>query len=47
MNKLLVVKDEEITKLKDEIRVMSAHWKLKTKELESQVHPSLVPSITI
>ncbi|KAH8507074.1 hypothetical protein H0E87_009541 [Populus deltoides] len=37
MNKLLVVKDEEITKLKDEIRVMSAHWKLKTKELESQL----------
>ncbi|CAK7340434.1 unnamed protein product [Dovyalis caffra] len=37
MNKLLVVKDEEIAKLKDEIRVMSAHWKLKTKELESQL----------
>ncbi|XP_061972292.1 nuclear envelope-associated protein 2-like [Populus nigra] len=37
MNKLLVVKDEEITKLKDEIIVMSAHWKLKTKELESQL----------
>ncbi|XP_047162191.1 nuclear envelope-associated protein 2-like [Vigna umbellata] len=37
MNKLLVVKDEEITKLKDEIKIMSAHWKLKTKELESQL----------
>uniref|UniRef100_A0A6N2KD62 Uncharacterized protein n=1 Tax=Salix viminalis TaxID=40686 RepID=A0A6N2KD62_SALVM len=37
MNKLLAVKDEEIAKLKDEIRVMSAHWKLKTKELESQL----------
>lgn len=37
MNKFLVVKDEEIAKLKDEIRVMSAHWKLKTKELESQL----------
>ena len=37
MNKLLVVKDEEIAKLRDEIRVMSAHWKMKTKELESQV----------
>lgn len=37
MNKLLIVKDEEIAKLKDEIKVMSAHWKLKTKELESQV----------
>ena len=46
MNKLLVVKDEEIAKLKDEIRVMSAHWKLKTKELESQVHLSLAISIT-
>ncbi|MBA0751988.1 hypothetical protein Gogos_000869 [Gossypium gossypioides] len=37
INKLLTVKDEEITKLKDEIRIMSAHWKLKTKELESQL----------
>lgn len=38
INKLLVVKDEEISKLRDEIRVMSAHWKHKTKELESQVN---------
>lgn len=38
MNKLLGVKDEEIAKLKDEIKIMSAHWKLKTKELESQVN---------
>ncbi|KAL3843579.1 hypothetical protein ACJIZ3_000982 [Penstemon smallii] len=37
MNKLLNVKDEEIAKLRDEIRIMSAHWKLKTKELESQL----------
>ncbi|CAH8367649.1 unnamed protein product, partial [Eruca vesicaria subsp. sativa] len=37
MNKLLGVKDEEIAKLKDEIRLMSGHWKLKTKELESQL----------
>ncbi|XWS58049.1 hypothetical protein CRYUN_Cryun08bG0001800 [Craigia yunnanensis] len=37
INKLLIVKDEEITKLKDESRLMSAHWKLKTKELESQL----------
>ncbi|KAF7818017.1 nuclear envelope-associated protein 2-like [Senna tora] len=37
INKLLVVKDEEIAKLKDEIKIMSAHWKLKTKELESQL----------
>ncbi|KAJ8572752.1 hypothetical protein K7X08_009263 [Anisodus acutangulus] len=37
MNKLLTNKDEEITILRDEIRIMSAHWKLKTKELESQL----------
>ncbi|CAN7025128.1 hypothetical protein IGI04_024458 [Brassica rapa subsp. trilocularis] len=37
MNKMLGVKDEEIAKLKDEIRLMSGHWKLKTKELESQL----------
>ncbi|KAI3445477.1 hypothetical protein Pfo_002142 [Paulownia fortunei] len=37
INKLLTIKDEEIAVLRDEIRVMSAHWKLKTKELESQL----------
>ncbi|KAK6915726.1 hypothetical protein RJ641_020843, partial [Dillenia turbinata] len=37
MNKLLAAKDEEICKLRDEIRIMSAHWKLKTKELEAQL----------
>ncbi|XP_044483419.1 nuclear envelope-associated protein 2-like [Mangifera indica] len=37
MNKLLVVKDEEIAKLRDEVRIMSAHWKLKAKDLESQL----------
>ncbi|KAM7272387.1 hypothetical protein ACFE04_027050 [Oxalis oulophora] len=37
MNKLLASKDEEIAKLKDEIRLMSAHWKLKTKDMESQL----------
>ncbi|GKV46397.1 hypothetical protein SLEP1_g53383 [Rubroshorea leprosula] len=37
INELLVVKDEEIAKLKDDIRIMSAHWKLKTKEMESQL----------
>lgn len=37
MNTLLTAKDEEIAKLRDEISIMSAHWKLKTKELESQV----------
>lgn len=37
INRLLIAKDEEIAKLKNEIKTMSAHWKLKTKELESQV----------
>ncbi|XP_022156396.1 myosin-11-like [Momordica charantia] len=37
INRLLVAKDEEIAILKNEIRTMSAHWKLKTKELESQL----------
>ncbi|EOA30983.1 hypothetical protein CARUB_v10014130mg [Capsella rubella] len=37
MNRLVEVKDEEITKLKDEIRLMSGHWKHKTQELESQL----------
>lgn len=37
INKLLIAKDGEIAKLKDEIRIMSAHWKLKSKEMESQV----------
>ncbi|KAL0552378.1 hypothetical protein IC582_011487 [Cucumis melo] len=37
INKLLIAKDEEIAKLKNEIKMMSAHWKLKTKELESQL----------
>ncbi|KAJ4900639.1 Uncharacterized protein Rs2_14590 [Raphanus sativus] len=37
VNMLLGAKDEEIAKLKDEIRLMSGHWKLKAKELESQL----------
>ncbi|KAK4769141.1 hypothetical protein SAY86_027291 [Trapa natans] len=37
INKLLDLKDQEIAKLKDEIRVMTAHWKMKTKELDSQL----------
>ncbi|KAA8536693.1 hypothetical protein F0562_029171 [Nyssa sinensis] len=37
INKLLTVKDDEIAKLRDEIRIMSAHWKHKTKELETQL----------
>ncbi|CAI0552025.1 unnamed protein product [Linum tenue] len=37
INKLMSDKDDEIVKLRDEIRVMSAHWNLKTKDLESQL----------
>ncbi|PSS18976.1 Myosin heavy chain, striated muscle like [Actinidia chinensis var. chinensis] len=37
INTLLTVKDEEIAKLRDEIRIMSAHWKIKNKELNSQL----------
>ncbi|KAI4349863.1 hypothetical protein L6164_010410 [Bauhinia variegata] len=37
LNKLLLVKDEEIAKLKDEIKIMSSHWKLKTEELEAKL----------
>lgn len=42
INRLVSVKDQEIAKLRDETRIMSAHWKLKTEELESQVCPFLV-----
>ncbi|KAL9272876.1 Nuclear envelope-associated protein 2-like protein [Drosera capensis] len=37
MIKLLAAKDEEITKLKDDIRVLSVDWRIKTKEMESQI----------
>ncbi|CAM8942609.1 unnamed protein product [Rhodiola kirilowii] len=37
LNRLLALKDDEIAELKDEIRIMSTHWKLKTKELELQI----------
>ncbi|CAN1219303.1 Nuclear envelope-associated protein 2 [Linum perenne] len=37
INKLLIGKDEEIVKLRDEIRIMSADWKVKTNDLESQL----------
>ncbi|KAK4476766.1 hypothetical protein RD792_015926 [Penstemon davidsonii] len=37
INKLLTMKDDEISKLRDEIRFMSAHWKLKIKELEAEL----------
>jgi chromosome segregation ATPase len=41
LNKLLNAKDAEIARLRDEIRILSAHWTNKTKELESQVYGSL------
>uniref|UniRef100_A0A7N0U735 Uncharacterized protein n=1 Tax=Kalanchoe fedtschenkoi TaxID=63787 RepID=A0A7N0U735_KALFE len=41
INRLFSHKDDEIARLKDEIRIMSMHWKLKTKELESQVEKHL------
>lgn len=37
INKHLSAKDEEIAKSRDEIRILSAHWKQQTKELEAQV----------
>ncbi|GAB2246367.1 hypothetical protein Droror1_Dr00001860 [Drosera rotundifolia] len=37
MNKLLVAKDDEITNLKDELRTLSIHWKLKSEEMESEL----------
>ncbi|XP_039117928.1 nuclear envelope-associated protein 2-like isoform X2 [Dioscorea cayenensis subsp. rotundata] len=37
LQKHLNSKDEEIARLRDEIRFLSAHWKHKTKELESQL----------
>ncbi|KAF3610776.1 hypothetical protein DY000_02051372 [Brassica cretica] len=37
MNRLVEVNDVEFKKLKDEIRLMSGHWKHQTKELESQL----------
>ncbi|XP_062181698.1 nuclear envelope-associated protein 2-like [Phragmites australis] len=37
LNNLLTAKDTEIARLRDEIRILSAHWTNKTKELESQL----------
>jgi chromosome segregation ATPase len=37
LNNLLNAKDTEIARLREEIRILSAHWTNKTKELESQV----------
>ncbi|OQU77355.1 hypothetical protein SORBI_3009G033800 [Sorghum bicolor] len=36
LNNLLNAKDTEIARLREEIRILSAHWTNKTKELESQ-----------
>ena len=38
LNNLLNAKDTEIARLREEIRILSAHWTNKTKELESQVY---------
>ncbi|CAH2038477.1 unnamed protein product, partial [Thlaspi arvense] len=37
INKLLTTKDDEIARLRDELKIISAHWRFKTKELEDQV----------
>uniref|UniRef100_A0A7N0TEL2 Uncharacterized protein n=2 Tax=Kalanchoe fedtschenkoi TaxID=63787 RepID=A0A7N0TEL2_KALFE len=37
IDRLLIHKDGEIARLTDEIRIMSTHWELKTKQLESQI----------
>lgn len=37
LNNLLNAKDTEIARLREEIRILSAHWTNKTKELESQL----------
>ncbi|VVA90394.1 unnamed protein product [Arabis nemorensis] len=37
INKLLTDKDDEIARLRDELKIISAHWRFKTKELEDQV----------
>ncbi|KAJ0237690.1 Nuclear envelope-associated protein 3 [Hirschfeldia incana] len=37
INRLLKVKDDEIARLRDELKIISAHWRFKTQELEDQV----------
>ncbi|KAJ4915023.1 hypothetical protein Rs2_00573 [Raphanus sativus] len=37
IDKLLRVKDDEIARLRDELKIISAHWRFKTQELEDQV----------
>ncbi|CAN7097988.1 unnamed protein product [Brassica rapa subsp. narinosa] len=36
IDKLLKVKDDEIARLRDELKIISAHWRFKTQELEDQ-----------
>ncbi|XP_042401611.1 nuclear envelope-associated protein 2-like isoform X1 [Zingiber officinale] len=37
INKHLTAKDEEIARLRDEIRVLSVHWKQQSEELQAQL----------
>ncbi|WZY97314.1 hypothetical protein YC2023_069643 [Brassica napus] len=37
IDKLLKAKDDEIARLRDELKIISAHWRFKTQELEDQV----------
>lgn len=37
ITEFLSLKDQEIARMRDDIKTMSAHWELKTKELESQL----------
>ncbi|CAN7019731.1 unnamed protein product [Brassica rapa subsp. trilocularis] len=36
IDKLLKAKDDEIARLRDELKIISAHWRFKTQELEDQ-----------
>ncbi|KAH9325659.1 hypothetical protein KI387_005837, partial [Taxus chinensis] len=37
LNKHLCTKEEEISRLKEEIKIMSSQWRLKTEDLEAQL----------
>ncbi|CAH8326577.1 unnamed protein product [Eruca vesicaria subsp. sativa] len=37
INKLLTSKEDEIARLRDELKIITAHWRFKTKELDDQV----------
>lgn len=45
INKLLTAKDDEIARLRDELKIISAHWRFKTKELEDQVSTHALGSL--